>query len=218
MDIEGLDYNTQREKLKLMAYGRDIQQMVERCVTLPTKAERQRCAEGIVDIMRRVVPSQMDDKERIPALWYHLALMSDFKLDIDYPVEIVREDKMAIKPEKIEYANKRGRNVKHYGRILFGIFDHLKAMAPGNERDALAEKTAIQMYRCLAAWGMGTADKERVVSDMARFTDGVIQMDAASLKFDNIMKSGMASNINTETTRGRNITDYQNKRKKRKKK
>jgi hypothetical protein len=53
---------------------------------------------------------------------------------------------------------------------------------------------------------------------MARFTDGVIQMDAASLNFDNIMKSGMASNINTETTRRRNITDYQNKRKKRKKK
>ena len=83
MEIDGLDYNTQRDKLKLMAYGRDIQQMVERCTALPTKEERQKCAAAIIEVMKRVVPSQMDNKERIPALWYHLALMSDFKLDID---------------------------------------------------------------------------------------------------------------------------------------
>ena len=98
MQLEGLDYNTQREKLKLMAYGRDIQQMVERCIELPTKEQRQKCAETIISTMRRVVPSSQNQKERMPVLWYHLALMSDFKLDIDYPVEIEHEDKMAQKP------------------------------------------------------------------------------------------------------------------------
>ena len=41
MQIEGLDYNTQREKLILPEYGREVQKMVEHAITLPSKAERQ---------------------------------------------------------------------------------------------------------------------------------------------------------------------------------
>ena len=32
------------------------------------------------------------------------------------------------------------------------------------------------MYRSLATWGFGSLDKERVVSDLARFTNGKIQL------------------------------------------
>ena len=45
MNIEGLDYNTQREQLILPEYGREIQNMVDYAVSLPTKQERQHCAE-----------------------------------------------------------------------------------------------------------------------------------------------------------------------------
>ena len=41
MNIEGLDYNTQREQLVLPEYGREIQKMVDHALTLPTKEERQ---------------------------------------------------------------------------------------------------------------------------------------------------------------------------------
>jgi len=184
MQLEGLDYNTQREKLKLMAYGRDIQQMVERCIELPTKEQRQKCAETIISTMRRVVPSSQNQKERMPVLWYHLALMSDFKLDIDYPVEIEHEDKMAQKPGHIDYTNKRRMPIRHYGRLLFEMFEKLKEMPEGEERTALVNITAGQMYRSLVMWGMTTADKEKVASDLARFTDGVIQISPDELKFE----------------------------------
>ena len=184
MQLEGLDYNTQREKLKLMAYGRDIQQMVERCIELPTKEQRQKCAETIISTMRRVVPSSQNQKERMPVLWYHLALMSDFKLDIDYPVEIEHEDKMAQKPGHIDYTNKRRMPIRHYGRLLFEMFEKLKEMPEGEERAALVNITAGQMYRSLVMWGMATADKEKVASDLARFTDGVIQISPDELKFE----------------------------------
>ena len=51
MNIKGLDYNTQREKLVMPEYGREIQKMVDYAVGLPDKAERQRCAETIVQLM-----------------------------------------------------------------------------------------------------------------------------------------------------------------------
>ncbi len=47
MDIEGLDYNTQREKLILPEYGREVQNMVDHAVSLTDKDERQHCAETI---------------------------------------------------------------------------------------------------------------------------------------------------------------------------
>ena len=38
MNIKGLDYNTQREKLVMPEYGREIQKMVDYAVGLPDKA------------------------------------------------------------------------------------------------------------------------------------------------------------------------------------
>lgn len=175
MELEGLDYNTQREKLKLMAYGREIQQMVDCACQLPEKEDRQKAAETIIEAMKRVANSQQSYKERIPTLWYHLALMSNFKLDVDYPVEIVAEDKMATKPEPIPYS--RGdRFPRQYGRLLTDMFQHLEQMPAGEERDALSRVCAYQMQRSLLIWGAAGVDSERIASDLARYTNGVVQM------------------------------------------
>ena len=42
MNIDGLDYNTQREKLVLPEYGREVQNMVDYAISLENKADRQR--------------------------------------------------------------------------------------------------------------------------------------------------------------------------------
>ena len=185
MNIEGLDYNTQRERIKLNEYGREIQQMVDYCVTIPDREERQVCAEAIIDTMRKMNPSEQNINDRMQTLWDHLALMSDFKLDIDYPVEITTAEQMASKPEPVAYPNTR-IPVRHYGRALFELFETLKTMEPGEERDTLVRMTANQMKRCLLRWGHGNGDDEKVADDLARFTDGVIQLDLDSFRFDKI--------------------------------
>ena len=185
MNIEGLDYNTQRERIKLNEYGREIQQMVDYCVTIPDREERQACAEAIIDTMRKMNPSDQNINDRMQTLWDHLALMSDFKLDIDYPVEITTAEQMASKPEPVAYPNTR-IPVRHYGRALFELFETLKTMEPGEERDTLVRMTANQMKRCLLLWGHGNGDDEKVADDLARFTDGIIQLDLDSFRFDKI--------------------------------
>lgn len=185
MNIEGLDYNTQRERIKLNEYGREIQQMVDYCVSIPDREERQVCAEAIIDTMRKMNPSDQNINDRMQTLWDHLALMSDFKLDIDYPVEITSAEQMASKPEPVAYPNTR-IPVRHYGRALFELFETLKTMEPGEERDTLVRMTANQMKRCLLLWGHGNGDDEKVADDLARFTDGIIQLDLDSFRFDRI--------------------------------
>ena len=62
MKIKGLDYNTQREQLVLPEYGREVQSMVDYCMDLKDRQERQRCAESIVAIMERMKPRVGDAK------------------------------------------------------------------------------------------------------------------------------------------------------------
>ena len=99
MNIEGLDYNTQREPLFMPEYGREIQQMVDIAVDIPNRNERQRCAETIVNIMRRMTIQKRSSEDFEHKLWDHLALMSGFRLDIDYPFDISNAAQISNKPE-----------------------------------------------------------------------------------------------------------------------
>ena len=183
MNIQGLDYNTQREKLILPEYGREIQNMVDHAVSLPTKQERQLCAETIVAIMDRMYPQNRENADYKQKLWDHLAIMSDFKLDIDWPYNVEQAKRMATKPQPMDYPMTR-IPVRHYGKMLFEIFEQLKQMEPGEERDHLVRLAANQMKRNLYQWSHGSCDDEKVASDLARFTDGKIQIDLDSFRFE----------------------------------
>lgn len=193
MEIKGLDYNTQREKLILPEYGREIQNMVDYALTLTDKEERQRCAESIIAVMERMVPQNRDNADYQQKLWDHLALMSGFQLDIDYPFDISEAAKIAAKPQPMEYPMKN-IPVRHYGSMMFEIFEKLKTMEPGEKRDELVRMTANQMKRSLMLWSHGSTDDEKIASDLARFTDGKIQLDLSTFKFDTIKEKDLVSN------------------------
>ena len=72
MDIKGLDYNTQREKLVLSEYGREIQKMVDVAIALPTKEERMRCAQTIIRQMEMKNPQVRQSDDWQQTLWNHL--------------------------------------------------------------------------------------------------------------------------------------------------
>ena len=173
MKIKGLDYNTQREHLVLPEYGREVQQMVYYCVGLKSRAERQRCANTIIAVMERMMPHNYEKKDYRQKLWDHLALMSGFQLDIDYPCDITEAHNMLKKPAPMRYPMKR-IPVRHYGNMMFEVFELLKNMPNGVKRTELTRLAANQMKRDLVLWGHGSIDNEKVASDLADYTDGKI--------------------------------------------
>lgn len=195
MNIDGLDYNTQREQIVLPEYGREIQQMVDYAVGLPDREERQRCARAVISIMDRMFPESKNVEGHERKLWDQLAIMSRFQLDIDYPFDVTSASQMAQKPEPMPYPMKK-IPVRHYGAMLFEAFEILKTMEPGRERDELVKLTANQMHRNLMQWSHGSSDGEKVASDLARFTDGKIQLDLNTFKFERI--------VDREQSQGRN--------------
>ena len=193
MDIKGLDYNTQRSKLIMSEYGREIQRMVEYACKLPTKEERLKCAKTIIRQMETKNPQLRDNDDYEQTLWDHLYLMSHRELDIDWPFDVSEADKILAKPEPMKLPNGKIR-LRHYGHLVEELFEQLKTMPEGEERDALVKKTANQMKRDLVTWGHGSADDERIASDLARYTDGKIQLDLNNFTFEKV-----SSNVSKPT-------------------
>ena len=94
-----MEYNTQQRTLPLPEYGRSVQNMVDHALTIEDRAERQRCANTIINIMGGMFPHLRDVPDFKHKLWDHLAIMADFKLDIDYPYEIVKKESLEVKPD-----------------------------------------------------------------------------------------------------------------------
>lgn len=185
MDIQGLDYNTQREKLLMPEYGREIQKMVDYAVTLPSREERLKCAKSIVKMMLTKVPQIRDNANYEQTLWDHLFLMSGKQLDIDWPFDVSAAEKIHSKPEPIPLPQNRIK-LRHYGRLVEELLVKVKEMPAGEERDELVRQMANQMKRDLLTWGHGSADDEKVADDLARLTDGVIQLDLGKFRFEKV--------------------------------
>ena len=187
MKIEGLDYNTKREDLIMPEYGREIQKMVDYAITLPSKEERLKCAKTIVKMMATKVPQVVDDEEYMQTLWDHLFLIGRKKLDIDWPYDVSQAESILSKPEPMPIPGKtHSIRLRHYGRLVEELLEKLSTMEPGPERDQLTALTANQMKRDLATWGHGSRDSEKVADDLARLTNGVIQLDLNNFQFEKL--------------------------------
>ncbi len=169
-------YNTQRTKLPMPEYGRGIQEMVNYALTLKDREERQRCATTIVSIMGNMFPHLRDVPDFKHKLWDHLAVMADYKLDIDYPYDVAQGKPIGGKPAPMVYPMKRIR-YRHYGALLETLARKLVDMPEGEERELLTLLVAGQMKRSLGNWNKDAMDDEKVVQDLAYYTNGSVRLD-----------------------------------------
>jgi hypothetical protein len=170
-----MQYNTQREQLIMPEYGRGIQYMVDLAVSLPSKQERQKCAKTIIAIMSRIQPENSDAADYEIRLWNHLAKISRYKLDIDYPVEIVPEQEALEHPKPLPYPMKKIRR-RHYGHLVEEALKFAQTLPDGEERTALVGMVANQMKQDLFVWNRDSMDDNLVMQDIRRYSDGRLQL------------------------------------------
>jgi hypothetical protein len=174
------NYNTQRDKLPMPEYGRSIQKMVDYALTIEDKTERQKCADSIIAIMGNMYPALRDVPDFRNKLWDHLAFMSDYKLEIDYPCEITILKKGRQEPDRIEYSNGDIRFV-HYGRIVPELIEKVSQMEEGPARNQLVRLVAVQMKKNLMTWNKEMVDDERIANDMYNLSRGRLQLREGDL-------------------------------------
>jgi len=176
-----MEYNTQRKKMELPEYGRSVQNMVDHALTIEDREERQRCANTIVSIMGGMFPHLRDVPDFKHKLWDHLAIMSDFKLDIDYPFEIVKKEELVMKPEKVEYSNGPIR-YRHYGRFLEELVQKAVQVEDEDERKALVKLLAVQMKKSLNNWNKDGMEDQKIVDDLREYSKGAINLQVEDLR------------------------------------
>lgn len=171
-----MQYNTQQKRMPLPEYGRSIQNMVNHALTIQDPAERQRCANTIINIMGGMFPHLRDVPDFKHKLWDHLAIMANFSLDIKYPYEIIRKENLITKPDYIPYPSTKIR-YRHYGRTLEVLIKKAIEFPEGDEKRNLVALICNHMKKDYMAWNKDSVDDRKIAEDLNEYSNGKLQMD-----------------------------------------
>ena len=196
------DYNTQQKKLIMPEYGRNVQQMIDHCVSIEDREERTRCANTIINIMGNLFPHLRDVDDFKHKLWDHLAIMSDFKLDIDYPYEIIRKENLRTKPDRIPYTLSPIR-YRHYGKTLERMIKKCEDYPDGPERDQLISLLANHMKKSFLTWNKEVVDDDKIFKDLREYSHGRIDLSPETFRLKESKEFLQKKNKNNMRKAGR---------------
>lgn len=157
-----MEYNTQRPKMEIPEYGRNVQKLVDFAVTVEDRDERNKVAKAIINIMGQLNPHLRDVEEYKHKLWAHLFVMSRFQLDVDSPYPIPTPETFESKPEKMPYPKNKIK-YGHYGNTTQLLVNEAIAMPDGDEKDALVRVIANLMKKDYVAFNNSGAVENDVI-------------------------------------------------------
>jgi len=170
------DYNSTRSKLLLTEYGRNVQNMVKYIVALPTKEERNRYANVVIDLMGFLNPHLRDVADFKHKLWDHLHIISDYKIDVDSPYPLPSPEAIHIKPEPLGYPNKRIR-YKHYGKTIELMIAKAKEIDEPARRQHMVQSIANFMKMAYVQWNKDSVTDESILSDLRELSNGELKLE-----------------------------------------
>lgn len=173
---KNFDYNSTRSKLILSEYGRNVQNMVKYIVNLPTKEERNRYAQVVIDLMGFLNPHLRDVADFKHKLWDHLHIISDFQIDVDSPYPKPSEDAIHIKPEPLRYPNQRIR-YKHYGKTIELMIEKAKSIDEPERRKHMVQAIANFMKMAYVQWNKDSVSDDTILADLVAMSKGELKID-----------------------------------------
>ena len=171
-----MQYPSLQEKLIMPEYGRNVQRMVEYALTLTDREERSRCVQTIMQTMENLFPYLRNEESR-HKMYDHLAIMSNFQLDIDYPFECPKPEEMAYHPSPLPYNTTSPLRFRHYGRIVEDMI--MEAVKESNieiQRQMIL-KIAQRMRQNYLVWNKDQADEQHIKADIQKMSGGRLDCD-----------------------------------------
>ena len=202
------NYNFERKKLMLPEYGRHIHQMVDYLCTIEDRTVRNEQAHVVVEVMGNINPVLRDAADFKHKLWDHLAIMSGFELDIDYPYEIIHKDNLVTKPEPIPYPNVR-MHYRHYGHTLEVLIKKACEFPEGNEKRNLVAMICNHMKKDYMAWNKDTVDERKIAEDLNELSGGKLQLTDDIIR---LMAERLSQNYRPKANYNNNRNNNQRRR------
>ena len=209
-----MKYNTNAKTLALPEYGRNIQNMVDHCLTVENREERNRCANTIISIMGNLFPHLRDVNDFKHILWDHLAIMADFRLDVDYPYEIIKKENLHQRPPLVPY-DETEMIYRHYGQTLERLINKAALMEDGEEKETLIHLIANQMKKSFLIWNKDAVDNRKILNDLAELSEMRIVRNAETFRLaetaDLLDSSSRNNNNNNNSNSKKNKKNHSRK-------
>jgi hypothetical protein len=175
------DYNTSRKKLALPEYGRNIHKLVDHLMSLEDREERNKATRSLINIMGNLNPHLRDVSDFKHKLWDHLAIISDFKLDIDSPYPIPTPATLSEKPRRVEYST-GDIKYKHYGKLLEKMAKTVAEMEEGPEKKAAIEHLANLLKKFYLTWNREAVNDASIFHDLKEISSGKLNVNPEELR------------------------------------
>ena len=174
-----MEYNTQLPKLEIPEYGRNIQVMIDHCITIEDRDERNKCARAIIQIMGQLNPHLRDIADFTHKLWDHLFLISKFQLDVDSPYPRPNAETFTTKPKNVPYPATKIR-YKHYGKTIERIIDVAKTYEEGPEKKELSRLIANHLKKSYVNWNKDSVTDDVIFKQFKEMTNNELHIDENS--------------------------------------
>ena len=171
-----MEYNTQQDKLIIPEYGRNIQGMIEYCITIADRDDRNLCAKAIIQVMGQLNPHLRDASDVTHKLWDHLFIISQFKLDVDSPYPIPSPESFKEKPKTLGYPKEKIR-YKHYGKTIEEIIKKAKEFPLGEEKSELTRQIANHLKKSYYNWNKDSITDDVILKNLNELSAGELKLD-----------------------------------------
>lgn len=175
-----MEYNTSRSELKIPEYGRNVQSMVDHCMSISDREKRNKVAQSIIDVIGNLNPHLRDVPDFKHKLWDHLFIMSDFKLDVDSPYPIPTPATFSSKPENVPYPDRIDK-FRHYGHIVHKMISYASKLEDGPLKEGLVLAIANQMKKSYLMWNKDTVDDDVIFTELAQLSRGQLALKDVEL-------------------------------------
>ena len=175
IDTCKLLYNTERVRLCIPEYGRNVQKMVDYLKTIEDRNKRNEQARAIINVMEILNPDVHLQENFEQTLWDHLYVIAGFDLDVDAPYPKPEIETMQQPPRPIPY---KGKPIKatHYGRNIESMIDLIAEHEEGEVKVSMIRSLAIYMRQQYLIWNKDTVADETIFQDIERLSDGRVKV------------------------------------------
>ena len=166
-----MDYNTQRKKLIMPEYGRNVQKMIEYVKGIEDKEKRNEQIKTVLTVMGILNPSLRDISDFRHKLWDHVQIISDFDIDIESPYPTPTKETFSTKPHPIPLET-TPLKAAHYGRNIQNMIDMVAAKEEGEVKDNMVRVLAGYMRQQYLIWNKDSVTEETIFADIKRLSGG----------------------------------------------
>lgn len=170
-----LKYNTQKRRLQLPEYGRNVQKMIDYVKSIPDREERNRQARAVIEVMETVNPQVHLQEDYEHKLWDHMYIISGFDLDVDSPYPAPKPEELSTPPVDIKI-RRTPVKIAHYGKNIENIINLIAEKEDGEAKDAMIRSIALYMRQQFLIWNKDSVSDETIFNDIVKLSGGRIKI------------------------------------------